>query len=115
MKNGKDGMIKKTMFWKAISLVYCEKTKTDCSPKLNILFVSFSVYSFTQFEYQKTLNVPNISNENTFKYSTNLCSVNSKKNIYLVIPHILSANSEQTHHTLVSYLKVSMVTSGVVC
>ena len=28
---------------------------------------------------------------------------------------LLSANSKTTHHNLVSYLKVKMITSGVVC
>ena len=83
--------------------------------KPNLLFVSFSFYSFTQFEYQLTLNGPNTSSKNTSKYNTNLCSVNKKKIIYLAIPHILFTNSEQTHHTPVSYLKERMIRSGVVC
>ena len=66
-------------------------------------------------EYQLILDVLNISSQNTSKYNTNLCSGSRKKIIYLAIPDILSANSEQTHHTLVSYLKVRMIRSGVVC
>ena len=89
--------------------------KIECSPKLHIFFVSFSLYSFTQFEYYLVLDIPNISRKSTAKYSTNYCSASKKTIIYLAIPHILSANSEQAHQTLVSYLKVIMTRSGVVC
>ena len=37
------------------------------------------------------------------------------ENIYLALTQILSTNVEQAHHTLVSYLKVEMIRSGVVC
>ena len=69
------------------------------SPKLHLVFVSCSFYSFTQFEYQLILDVANISSKNTSKYNTNLCSVSRIWIIYLAISPIPSANSEQTHHT----------------
>ena len=69
------------------------------------MFVGFSFYNFTQLEYQQILDAKEQANT----YITNLCSVGRKKIIYLAIPHILSANSEQAHHTLVSYLKVRMM------
>ena len=79
------------------------------------MFVKFSFYSFTQFEYQLILDAPNVSSKNTSKYNTNIYSVSRNKIIYLAIPHILSANPEQTHHPLVSYLKLRMIRHGVVC
>ena len=87
----------------------------EYSPKLFLLFVNSSFYSFTQLEYQLIPDVPNISSKNTSKYNTNLCFVCREKIVYLAIPHILSVKSEQTHHTLVSYLKVGISRSGVVC
>ena len=59
--------------------------------------------------------IPIYQTKNTPNYNTNLCSVGTNKIIYLAIPYIVSANSEQTHHTPVSYLKVRMIKSGVVC
>ena len=50
--------------------------------KLNLLFVSFGFYKFREFEYQITLEVPNISSKTT---STNLGSVTRKKIINLAI------------------------------
>ena len=51
-----------------------------------------------------------MSSKNYSKYDTNLCSASRKNIIYLAtIPHIFSASSEQTHHTLVSYLKMTNI------
>ena len=80
------------------SLFIVRNWKIAYSPKLNL----FSFYSFVQFEYQLILDIPNISSKNTSKYNTNLCFVSRNKITYLA--SILSANSEQTHHTPVSYL-----------
>ena len=84
------------------------------SPNLNVLFAKFSFFSFTEFE-KLILEVPNTLNKNAFKYYTNISSASTKKITYLAIPRILSANSGQTHHTLVTYLKVGMISSGAVC
>ena len=90
------------------SFVTVTSWKIEYSPKTFCLLDLFSAV----FKYQPILDVPNISSKNTSKYNPNLCSVSWKKIIYLAIPHILSANSEQTHHILVSYLKVWKIGSG---
>ena len=80
------------------------------------MFVGFRFNSFTQFEYQLTPDVPNISRKILPNMTQTADAVSRKKFIYLVIPYILSANSEQTHHTLsVSYLTMRLIRSGIVC
>ena len=48
-------------------------------------------------------------------YNTSLWCVSRMKIIHLAVPHILSANSEQTHHNLVFYLQMRMIESVAVC
>ena len=65
------------------------------------MFVGFSLYSFTQVEYQLIQDMfPIYRSKNISKYNPNLCAVSREKIIYLALPHIPSVNSEQTHHTL---------------
>ena len=85
----------------------------DFYSKPDLLLVSSSFYSFTQFEYQLFLDVTKISSYHL--HNTTFCSVSRKKIIYLVVPHLHSANSEQNHRTLVSYLEMRIIRSSAVC
>ena len=74
-------------------VLWVKEGNVEHALSLSLLFDSFSFSSFTQLEYQLISDVPNTSSKTTFKCNTNLCSVSREKIIYLVIPHILSANS----------------------
>ena len=74
--------------------------------------ITFYIYITLEKRQRYILN---IASKNTSILLQTYVLLVQKKIIYLSILHILSANSEQTHHTLVSYEEVRMIKSRVVC